>query len=152
MAKYAYAAGEEVKIFDDPQRAVAHLKRIYETNTSYLRDKFADFAAGRRIPDMVSACYPFVSVKVRQKDLRRHEIDPKLSYGFVSQEGSYGTTLTRPDIFGGYYEEMLAAIMENHRVPVRVGVSNTPIPIHFAFPEGVYIEGGLSDEALRSFQ
>ncbi len=152
MAKTLYTSKDWVKTFDDPQKAVAYVREIYETNTAFLCDGFASFASDRRVPEAISACYPLVSITVRQKDLRRHEIDPKLSYGFVSQEGTYSTTLTRPDIFGCYYEEMLAALMNNHQVPVRVGVSTTPIPVHFAFPEGVHIEGGLSDEALRTFQ
>jgi AMP nucleosidase len=33
--------------------------------------------------------------------------------------------------------------MENHKVPLEVGVSASPIPIHFAFSDGMHVEGQL---------
>ena len=33
--------------------------------------------------------------------------------------------------------------MENHQVPLEVGVSTSPIPIHFAFSDNVHVEGTL---------
>lgn len=153
MAKKVYSSkGGQARTFTDPQKAVEYIKKIYDTNTTYLRDTFDDFVADKKIPSKVNAYYPQVSIKVGAADLHLHEIDPKLSYGFVTEEGVYSTTLTRPDIYGPYYVEMLETVMKNHRVPVTVSVSDTPIPIQFAFAEGMHIEGNISTEKLRKFE
>jgi len=39
-------------------------------------------------------------------------------------------------------------LLQNHQVPVEVGVSDTPIPIHFAFPDGMHVEGDLTRERM----
>jgi AMP nucleosidase len=149
MKKIFYASPDNTELFSDPEMAVAYIRKIYDTNTAFLRDSFQALARDEEIPQTVSACYPYAAITVRQRDLRRHAIDPKSSYGFVSQEGQYSITLTRPDIFAEYYQEMLGAIMRNHCVSVEVGISDCPIPIHFAFPDGMHIEGGLDDQKLR---
>jgi len=51
-----------------------------------------------------------------------------LSWGVLLEPGTYGTTLTRPDLFARYYEEQIAYLLKHHEVPVHVGVSSRPIP------------------------
>src|SRR5690606_5453665 len=40
-----------------------------------------------------------------------------------------------------YLREQIGLLIRNHRVPVEIGESDMPIPLHFAFPEGEYVEG-----------
>jgi AMP nucleosidase len=152
MQKVLYARDDGFKVFDDPKKAVDFVREIYETNTDFLRSCFYALVEGGDVPDRVSACYPCATVEIHARELRRDTIDPKLSYGFVSQEGIHSTTLTRPDLFSGYYEEMLKAVMQNHGVPVKIGVGNVPIPIHFAFAEGMHFEKSLDGDLMRKFE
>ena len=60
------------------------------------------------------------------------QVDSRLSFGHVAMPGTYATTVTRPDLFRNYLTQQIGLLMQNHRVPVQVGPSATPIPIHFA--------------------
>jgi AMP nucleosidase len=59
------------------------------------------------------------------------EFDARSSYGTLSYPGAYGTTVTRPDLFGGYYRDQLDLLIRHHEVPVYVGVSDRPIPLPY---------------------
>ncbi len=137
-------SGSEVRNFTDAREAVAHARKIYDANVGSLREAFRRFAKGEWIPDRVTACYPYVAITVDK--LKR--IDTRLSYGFVSGPGRYSTTLTRPDMFAGYLERQFELLMKSQGVPLEIGVSKTPIPIHFAFHDGAHIEGELTREKV----
>jgi AMP nucleosidase len=131
--------------FDDPVAAVARVSAIYEANTSFLRDAFARYRKNEPFSHRVRACYPFVRVRTELNT----QIDSRRSYGFVAGPGIFETTLTRPDIlFGDYYREQLRLLTKNHHVGLEVGVSAQPIPIHFAFAEGIHLEGDLDRDRL----
>jgi AMP nucleosidase len=63
--------------------------------------------------------------------------------------GVYATTITRPGLFHGYLLEQLRLLIRNHGVTLEVGPSAEPIPLHFAFPDGIHVEGELSDRIER---
>jgi AMP nucleosidase len=130
---------------DDPARAVEYLSRVYENNTAALRDAFGRYQRGEVFTARVRACYPFVRVRTEVMT----DIDSRRSYGFVSGPGVFETTLTRPDLFADYYREQLRLLCKNHQVVLEVGISDQPIPIHFAFAEGIHLEGGLDQQHLR---
>ena len=44
------------------------------------------------------------------------------------------------------------ALLENHGVPVEIGESNEPIPIHFAYRRDINIEAPLSTNDGKPFQ
>ena len=58
--------------------------------------------------------------------------DSRLSFGHVAEPGTYATTITRPDLFANYLRQQIGLRLKNHGVPVEVGPSITPIPVHFA--------------------
>jgi len=130
--------------FRDAAEAVARLHAIYDANTGLLRDAFRAYSRGEEPAARVRACYPYVSVRV--EDFSR--ADTRLSYGFVDRPGTFSTTITRPSLFHRYLTEQIGQIIHNHQVPVEVGVSDTPIPIHFAFPDGMHVEGDLTRERM----
>ena len=68
-----------------------------------------------------------------------------MSYGHVAGPGVYATTITRPDLFRDYLTEQLRLLLRNHNVMLEVGSSSEPIALHFAFPEGVHVEGRVAD-------
>lgn len=132
----------------DPVEAVTYLQEIYDANCTYLRDAFARFSAGATGEPRVRAFYPYVQIAT--EDITA--LDKRLSYGFVSGPGTYQTTITRPDLFFNYYVEQLRRLKQNHGVAFEVGVSTEPLPIHFAFSEGVYLEGDLDQSHLRAMR
>lgn len=123
--------------FTDAQAAVDRLRELFESNTAFLRDAFADFLAGRIPQGRVRACYP----EVRIATATHSRIDSRLAYGFVSGPGVHSATVTRPDLFGNYLKEQIELLLRNHEVPVEVGTSSLPIPLHFAFYDGTHVEG-----------
>lgn len=144
----AAAAAFPTEKYHDPAAAVARLSAIYEANAAALRDAFARYQRGENFASRVRACYPFVRVCT---EVNTH-VDSRRSYGFVSGPGAFETTLTRPDLFSNYYREQLRLLSGNHHVSVEVGVSAQPMPIHFAFSEGIYLEGELDQERLRQMR
>lgn len=138
---------EAFESFDRPEDALKAVTRIYDSHVRYLQEQFKAFVAEGCAPKhRVSACYP--AVRVSTKYARRR--DTRLSYGFVPRPGVYETTLTRPDIFGEYYREQFHQLILNHDVPIEVGVSTTPIPIHFALGEDFHLEGDLSVDQVEA--
>jgi AMP nucleosidase len=130
----------------DPESALAQVRAIYGQQINHLREAMQRFVAGEALPGRVRACYPFVRIAtdtvVRQAALEASG----LSYGFVADAGRFETTLTRPDLYGNYYLQQFALLLQNHGVPLEVGTSNEPMPIHFSFAEHDHIEGTLSPQ------
>ena len=117
--------------FDDPQAAFDHVRSIYETGTAHLRDRLHRFVDGEAFERRIRAYYPFV--RIHTDTVAR--ADSRLSYGFVAGPGTYQTTLTRPDLFDDYYREQFGLLLANHGVPLEIGTSIQPIPVHFALGE-----------------
>jgi AMP nucleosidase len=133
--------------FKTPEETLAAVTEIYDSHIEYLREQFAEFTEGRlKKTDRVRACYPYIRISTQYA--RRSDI--RLSYGFAPKPGDYETTITRPDIFKTYYLKQLALLQKNHDVPFEVGVSETPIPIHFALGESYHVEKQLSAEQVES--
>ncbi len=143
-AKPAPSSKHPTRHFTDADEAVAYVKEIYDANTSLLRDAFHNLAGGAIMHDKISAYYPYVAIT----SLRPAQIDTRLAFGFLSSPGRYSTTLTRPDLFERYYHRQFELLLKNHKVPLEIGVSNSPIPIHFAFSDGMHVEGGLDPERV----
>ncbi|MGY6411382.1 MAG: AMP nucleosidase [Alkalilacustris sp.] len=114
--------------FTDPAAAVARLREIYAEATAHLADGFAETMAGGHPAARFRAFYP----EIRLTTTSFAAADSRLSFGHVAEPGSYATTITRPDLFANYLEQQIGLLLRNHGVPVTVGPSDTPIPIHFA--------------------
>ncbi|WP_029011104.1 AMP nucleosidase [Azospirillum halopraeferens] len=133
-----------VGTFDDADAALAQVQAIWNHNAAWLRDRFTAFARGKDPDARVHAGYPYVTLTTDTVAA----VDTRLSYGFVEGPGVHTTTLARPDLFDNYYREQFALLLKNHGVPIEVGVSREAIPIHFAFPGGLHVEGDLTRERL----
>jgi AMP nucleosidase len=77
-------------------------------------------------------------------------VDSRLSYGFVSGPGAHETSITRPDLFRDYFAEQIDLLLTNHRVPVEVGESSEPIPIHFAYASDIGIAASRASGSLAT--
>ena len=92
------------------------------------------------------AHYPYV--RVRTETVAR--ADSRLAYGFVAGPGVYETTLTRPDLFGDYFLEQFSLLIANHGVPIEIGLSSEPIPVHFSLADHDHLEGSLIARAAAA--
>lgn len=114
--------------FDDPKKAVARLSELYDAGVDFLCGAFNDAIASGHPGARFRAYYP----EIRIETTTFAKVDSRLSFGHVPAPGTYATTITRPDLFSDYLQQQIQLLLENHGVPVRVGLSDTPIPIHFA--------------------
>ena len=130
--------------FTDADAALARAREIYDNSIAHLRSAMQRFVAGESLPGQARACYPFVRVQTDTVARLSTQDSSHLSYGFVAGPGRFETTLTRPDLYAGYYLEQFTLLLQNHGAELEVGTSSQPIPVHFSFAENDHIEGSLS--------
>ncbi len=114
--------------FTNAKDAVDRLCDLYQTATRYLCKEFSDALKNGPRGQRIRAYYP----EIRITTTSFAQIDSRLSFGHVAEPGAYAATITRPDLFRHYLEQQIELLIENHKVPVIVGASDTPIPVHFA--------------------
>jgi len=133
--------------FSDADAAVERLCAIYDAHTRHICERFGQFIDGGMPGGRVRATYP----EIRLESSTFQRIDSRLSYGHVAGPGFYATTITQPRLFETYLMHQIEQLIRNHESPVIVGPSDMPIPLHFAFPDGLNVEGHLrvGQPALR---
>jgi len=118
--------------FWDADAAVARITEIYTKNVDLIRRTFLDIAESKKLPKKLpkleEATYPYLGITVTQKNLN---IDHRIAFGAALESNTYGTTLTRPDIFQTYYKRQVELLIDHHKTPVLVGESDWPIPLPF---------------------
>ncbi|MFV0359482.1 AMP nucleosidase [Tropicimonas sp.] len=119
------------QLFDDPARTVERLIELYRTATGFLADSFARVLQDGDTGVRYRAFYP----EIRIETTSFAPVDSRLSFGHVAEPGTYSTTVTRPDLFRNYLIQQITLLIETHAVPVMVGPSGTPIPLHFALQD-----------------
>ena len=133
------------KQFDDAKLALASLQKLYELSTGFLREKFHTTMNGAPITHRYRAFYPNIRVFTSSYAM----VDSRLAFGHLAGPGTYETTITRPDLFAHYLQKQIELLIANHGVHIEVGLSEIPIPLHFAFPEGERIDGAIEDSFDR---
>jgi len=131
--------------FTDAEAAVNRLIEIYDGSTAHLREAFSRVLRGNAKGERFRATYP----EVRLTTTSFAQIDSRLAYGHVAAPGIYAATITQPSLFRPYLVDQIDLLIRNHGVPVTVGPSDLPIPLHFAFPDGVYVERELAERLDR---
>lgn len=131
--------------FTDPESAVAYLHELYETARAFLAAAFHEALRAGAPGGRVRAYYP----EVRLVMTSHAPIDSRLSFGHVTHPGEYATTITRPDLFENYLKQQIGLIIRNHGVPVRIGASAVPMPLHFAMAGQAVPHDGVLRFALR---
>src|ERR1700722_807141 len=118
--------------FWDPDAAVRRITEIYNKNIALIRNTFLDIAHSKKLPKKLpkleNATYPYLGVTVTSSNLN---VDQRVAFGAVLEAGTYGTTLTRPDLFRSYYKKQIELLINHHQTPVVVGESDWPIPLPF---------------------
>ena len=131
--------------FTDARAAVARLEALYAQATTFLSEGFARALATGKPPHRIRAHYPEIRLTVQSHD----KVDSRLSFGHVSHPGVYSTTVTKPDLFRNYLTQQLDLLIKNHGVAVEIGVSDTPMPLHFAMSGQTVPHQGVMDFSLR---
>jgi AMP nucleosidase len=117
-----------VEAFTDATAAVDRLILLYEVAADFLRDRFALALTEGRPTKRIRAYYPEIRLSTSTYSL----VDSRLSFGHVAGPGTYSTTITRPRLFANYLEQQIRLLIQNHGMPVLIGASSTPMPVHFA--------------------
>ena len=134
--------------FSSARAAVDRLQSLFDGATEFLAAHFATVVARGRPTARYRAFYPEIRLAVTTFG----KADSRLSFGHVTQPGIYSTTVTRPDLFRNYLEQQIGLLMKSHGVPVVVGASSTPIPLHFALAKMSAVpvpQDGTLDFSLR---
>jgi AMP nucleosidase len=118
----------EPQEFTNAEAAVKRLQELYGLATGFLRARFGEVLAKGMPAARYRAYYP----EIRITTTSYVAIDSRLSFGHVAEPGTYSTTITRPDLFENYLIQQIGLVIANHGVPVVIGASTTPMPIHFA--------------------
>jgi AMP nucleosidase len=114
--------------FTDPTLAVRRLIELYDIASTFLVTKFSQSLREQRPTARYRAFYP----EIRLSMTSFAPTDSRLSFGHVAAPGTYSTTITRPELFANYLEQQMGLLIQNHGVPVVIGASETPMPVHFA--------------------
>ena len=131
--------------FNDPKAAVDAVIALYEAQTQFLQGCFHTLMEAGTLDGRARAFYPEVSMTTSS----HAQVDTRLAYGHMPLPGHYATTLTRPKLFASYLEKQFRLLIDNHDLPLTVGVSDTPIPLHFAFAEGSHVDGAAAQKLSR---
>ena len=116
------------QIFTNAAAAVDRLEALYAEATRFLSEHFSAAVTSTKPSTRIRAFYPEIRLAVTSHS----KTDSRLAFGHVANPGVYSTTITRPDLFRNYLIQQLDLLMHNHSVPIQIGVSETPIPVHFA--------------------
>ncbi|MEZ5825225.1 MAG: AMP nucleosidase [Geminicoccaceae bacterium] len=130
----------ELTVEHDADKAVARLGELYERAAARLKDSFIRYAKSGELPGKVEAFYPYVGIRVDASELN---LDARMAHGALHDPGIYGTTITQPGLFEGYYREQLRNLCEHHGVPIVTGVSQRPMPLPYLVDVG---GSGISQE------
>ncbi len=114
--------------FDNADDAVAAIRDIHDGGTKFLRRHLGKALCGAWPRGRCRAYYPEISITTDT----HARLDSRFAFGFVAEPGTYSTTLTQPRLFDKYLRQQVSLLLQNHGVPVTVGPSRTPIPVHFA--------------------
>ena len=114
--------------FHDPAAAVRRLQELYQDGTDFLIGAFQASLNGTIPTKRFRAYYP----EIRITTTSFAKVDSRLSFGHVTEPGTYSATVTRPVLFANYLAQQISLLIENHEISVTIGPSQTPIPLHFA--------------------
>jgi len=144
MADGGHARVRDLRSFTDPDAALRAVAEIYDAGCRIIHDRFERFVKGERTGDpTLAACYPYLGITVELENLI---VDHRPAFGTLPYAGTYGTTLTRPDVFADYYREQIELLVRHHKVPVVVGVSDRRMPLLFVL-EGATAQLAAEDLA-----
>ena len=131
--------------FTEAEAAVDRLVALYEEAIGFLSRRFAEVAESGRVEGRIRAFYPEIRISIDT----HARLDSRLAFGYVQGPGRYATTVTRPDLFRRYLRLQIEQLLVNHGVPVEIGASDLPIPLHFALTSDVSVTYDVAERIGR---
>lgn len=129
------------------ESAFEHIRTLYDQSVQKIQHAFSQALQTQSLDKKMleQATYPYIRLSVPPEKL----ISPMspLAAGIVHDPGTYGTTLTRPDLFKDYYLAQIQSLIDNHQISVEVGPSAFPIPMLYAVRDDQLL--GLSEKQRR---
>ena len=94
------------------QAALDRLETLYTQSVTNLRDAVRDFVNTGARPDPLKRAdgvFAYPELRIRWDGDRPQDLEPR-AYARLSKQGSYATTITRPDLFRPYLTEQLGLL------------------------------------------
>lgn len=132
--------------FTDADAALDRISKIYDEGVGRIQTRFAQFAKGDKSSPMAPAYYPYLGLSISPEDIK---LTGRLAYGNLHDAGSFGVTLTQPELFLSYYREQIDLVLRNHNQPVYVGISDREMPLPFVIEAATT---GISAEDVQALQ
>jgi AMP nucleosidase len=133
--------------FDDADKALEAIEAIYTQNADQVKERFKSFSEGDKTSPLETGYYPYLGLEIDAGDIN---LSSKLAYGNLHAAGFFGTTLTQPQLFRSYYRDQINLILNNHKKPVVVGVSDRPMPLPFVIERASSNVSGDDVQTLQS--
>ena len=130
----------------DVDGALTALETLYQAEVNRLHAGFVEYQAGR-LKARVRAVYPAVRITVSQDDFDAAPIAVG-GFGFADEPGVYEGTFTRISLFQHHLRNQFEHLLENQCCPFEVGLSDIPIPLPFAFADGMVVGDGFDAVAM----
>lgn len=140
----------QTESFTDAKSAVDRLEVLYSGAVSFLCEHFQSALDTGQPAGRYRAYYP----QIRITTTTFAKVDSRLSFGHVAEPGTFGATVTRPDLFRNYLLQQIGLLIHHHGVAIEIGVSDTPMPVHFAVSGSTEIlvpQEGAGNFILRDF-
>ena len=115
------------------QAALDRLETLYSQSVQNLRDAVRAFVDSGARPDPAARAdglFAYPELRIRWYGDRPQDLEPR-AYARLSKQGTYVTTITRPDLFRPYLVEQLNLLAEEYGADFEVGVSNQEIPFPY---------------------
>ncbi len=142
-----HGSAKNLKEFDNADDALNEIEAIYTDNIARVKTRFEAFSNGDKTTPMEPAYYPYLGLEIGAKDIN---LSGRLAYGNLHSAGTFGTTLTHPELFRSYYREQIELILKNHKRPVMVGLSDRPMPLPFVIEKASSNVSGDDVQALQA--
>ncbi|TNE34189.1 MAG: AMP nucleosidase [Alphaproteobacteria bacterium] len=136
----------QIQEFTEAGPAFNYIRALYNENADKVKTRFDAFGKGDKTTPAEAACYPYVGLTVEAGDIN---LNTRRSYGNIDAAGTFGTTVTQPDLFESYYKEQIDLILKNHQRPVSVGLSDKPMPLPFVIESA---SANVSVHDMRALQ
>ncbi|GAB5489340.1 MAG: AMP nucleosidase [Parasphingorhabdus sp.] len=116
-----------------PKEAVALLEKLYIEQIEITAARFGRYAMTKLAKDdREQGLYPQISVEISADQATETS---HLASGQLSDVNCYQTTVTEPTLYREYLLEQLETISKTFTAEIRVGLSETPIPLAFALED-----------------
>ena len=116
-----------------PDAVIDRLESLYVKSVDTLRQAVRDFVDHGTRPDAAARAdglFAYPELRIRWHGDRPQDLQPR-AYARLSKQGTYATTVTRPDLFRSYLKEQLTLLADEYDATFEVGLSRQEIPFPY---------------------